>query len=858
MAARDRLYRLLLRLYPAEFQEEYGREMLQVFRDRAKHEPRARVWLDLVGDLVVTAPREWTDALLTDLRYALRTIRRTPAFSLAVLLTVALAIAANTAMFSVVNAVLLRSLPFGDTSRLAQIAEKNDRLHLSNFGASVLNFVSWREQAHAFDEIAAIGFASFNLGGAGEPEQYVGNRISPGLLHVLGLAPVAGRGFTDAEEAPGAPAVAMLGERLWVRRFGRDPALIGRTLTVNGAAATIVGIAPSALSLFSSGEIFVPLTIDPANERRLNHVIFVAGRLKPGVTLRQAQAECDTIAAGMQTMYPEMRDWGIHLQTFFETFVSPQLKTALLVLLAAVGLVLLIACANVGNLLLARAAAREKEIAVRTALGASRPRLLRQLLVESVTLSCLGGTAGITAAVWAVHAINAWLPPNLLPVPDVSVDATVLLFGVGVTIATGLIFGLVPALYAARADVNEMLKASGRGTGAARVRLRSALAAAELALATVLLIGAGLLVQTFLNLQGARLGFEARGLLTFQLAPPPAKYPLSDKAPLFYRTLLGAVRSLPGVQSAAVSSGVPFGQGNYTTSPVATVGPSALPPETPVPIDWRIVSPGYFRTMAIPLLRGRDFSDGDGPGAPQVTIVSQATARTFWGEADPLGRTLRRTSDGGAFTVVGVVGDVRSTALNQESPALYYPMASRVWPLMDIVVRSAGPPATILPSIRQKVHELDAELPLATVRTMDEWVSTSAAQPRLSAVLVGAFAAMAVLIAAIGIYGVLAYSVTQRTREIGVRVALGARRSGVLGLIVKEGMTVAAIGIAIGLLCALGLGRAVGSLVYGLAPEDPATFTGVAAVLAVVALAACVVPARRAARVDPIIALRDE
>jgi len=858
MPPAERLYRVLLRLYPAEFRREYGREMTQLVRDRSRHESSIRVGFDVLCDLIATAPKEQAHVLLNDLRYALRAIRRTPVFSLTVMATVALAIAANTAMFSVVNAVLLRPLPYAQTDRLVQVAEKNDRLNLPNFGASVLNFISWREQTRSFDQLAAIGFVNFNLSGVGEPEQFVGNRISPALLNVLGIAPVAGRGFSEAEEKPGAPAVAMISERLWARRFGRDPSIVGRTVTLNDAPVAIVGIAPSSLSLLANGDIYIPLTLDPSKENRLNHVIFVAGRLKPGVSMRQAQAECDAVAASIATAYPEMRDWGIRLLTFFETFVSPQLETALLILLAAVAFVLLIACANIANLLLARATARHKEIAIRTALGASRGRLLRQLLVESVTLSGIGGAVGIIGALWLVDAINAALPANLLPVSDVRIDGTVLVFAVGLTVATGFMFGIAPAASAASSGLNEILK-TARGAGVAgRVRLRNALAAAELALATVLLVGAGLLVQTFMNLQGARLGFDPRGVLTFQLAPPVAKYPLLDRAPQFYRALIEALQGVPGVRSAAVSSGIPFGQGNYTTSPVVTDGPSALPPDTPVPIDWRIVSPAYFRTMAIPLLRGREFSDRDGPPAPAVAIVSQATAKKFWGDADPIGRTLHRTADNRAFTVIGVVGDVRSTTLNQESPALYYPIAARVWPLMDIVVRTDVPPATVLPMMRQKVHELDAELPLATVRTMEDWVSTSATQPRLSATLVGGFAVVAVAIAAIGIYGVLAYSVNQRTREIGVRMALGARAEAVVRLIVTEGMMVSGAGVIAGIVGALVLGRAIGSLVYGIAPHDPRTFIAVATVLTIVSLAACWLPARRAARVNPIVALRDE
>jgi len=474
-----------------------------------------------------------------------------------------------------------------------------------------------------------------------------------------------------------------------------------------------------------------------------------------------------------------------------------------------------------------------------------------------MTLSGIGGAFGIVGAIWLVGAINAALPANLLPVPDVHIDATVLTFAVALTLATGFMFGIVPASSAASSGLSEALK-TARGAVGSRVRLRNGLAAAELAMATVLLLGAALLVQTFLNLQNAHLGFQARGLLTFQLAPPVAKYPLSDRAPQFYRALLDALQSVPGVRSAAVSSGIPFGQGNYTTTPFVTSGPSVLPPHTPVPIDWRIVSPAYFHTMAIPLVRGRDFSDRDGSAGPPVAIVSEAAAKKFWGDADPIGRTVRRAADGRAFTIVGVSSDVRSTTLNQESPAVYFPMGARVWPLMDVVIRTDVPPMRLLPIVRQKVHGLDAELPLATVRTMEEWVSNSAAQPRLSAALVGAFALVAVVIAAIGIYGVLAYSVNQRTREIGVRMALGARADAVVRLIVTEGMMVALIGVAAGIAGGMILSRAIDSLVYGIAPHDPRTFVGVATLLTVVSFAACWLPARRAARVNPIIALRDE
>jgi putative ABC transport system permease protein len=799
--------------------------------------------------------RENASMLLTDLRYTARMLRKSPLFTFAVVLTVALAIGANTAIFSVVNAVMVRPLPFERPDRLVWIAEKNDKLNLTQFSASVLNYLSWKERSRAVDAIGAFGFASFNLTGQGDPERFTGGTITPSLFSMLGIKPILGRSFVDAEERPDSAKVAMISEGLWKRRFGGDPSVVGRNLTLNGVETTIVGIAPPSLSLLPSGDFWIPLTIDPGREIRLNHVILAVGRLRTGASLEQAQAEMNVVANQVGQQYPEMKEWGIHLVDFYHWFVNEQLRTALVVLLCAVGCVLLIASANVANLLLARAASRQKEIAVRTAMGATRSRLLGQLLVESLVLSTLGGAAGLLAALWAVDAINAVIPPNLLPVPTVGIDGTVLLFALALTIVTGLLFGIAPAWHAANSDLNDVLKQATRSSVGARPRLRNGLAAAELALATILLIGAGLLTQSLLRLQHVSLGFQPDHLLTFQLALPQAKYP-GEQAVAFHRTVLQSMRALPGAFGAAMSSGIPFGSGNYTTSPIGTSGPSPLPPDAAVPTDWRVVSPGFFQTMHIPVLRGRDFRDADGPGAPPVVIVSQVTARRFWGDSDPLGRTLHRQGDPThPFTVVGVVGDVRHTTLDQESPAIYYPLGPRVG-VMDVVVRTEPRPETMLPAIRQRIHELDPALPVSTVRTMDEWVSNNAAQPRLNAILLAVFAGVAMLIAAIGIYGVLAYSVNQRTREIGLRMALGAPRGQVLRLIVREGMTVGAIGIVAGIVAALALSRVLASLVFDVPVRDPLTYAAVAAALALVALAACVIPARKASRVDPMVALR--
>ncbi|MGH9496770.1 MAG: ABC transporter permease [Candidatus Sulfotelmatobacter sp.] len=806
------------------------------------------------------------EALWADIRYAFRVMKRTPLFTGTVVLTVALAIAANATIFTIVNAVMIRSLPFRQPDRIMQVAEKNDKLNLPTFASSLLNFLSWREQTQSFEELAGVGFATFTVTGGGEPEQLSGNKISPALARVLGVGPLLGRDFMESEEKPGGAAVAIIGEGLWKRRFASDRNIIGQTITLDSQPTTIVGVAPASLKLITGGDISVPLTIDPSKELRLNHTIVTFGRLKPGVTPHQAQAEMDTISARVGQQFPQVRYWGIHLIGMFDTFVSPDLKTGLLVLLVAVVFVLLIACANIANLLLARAATRQKEMAVRTAIGATRGRLIRQLLVESIVLALTGGIAGLAGAFIAVRFLTRSLPAGTLPIPDVGVDTNVLWFCFALTVATGILFGLAPALRIAKVKTNETLKETGRGgTGGIRSWLRDTLAAGEIALAAVLLIGAGLLIQSLANLQRVRLGFDPHGLMTFQLAPPVPQYPLADKGPQLFHTLVDDLRAIPGVRNAAVCSGIPFGAGNQTRHPMITTDTSVLPPGTQVPIDWRSISNSYFETMRIPLLRGRAFTDADTRTSQLVMIVSESTAKKFFGDADPLGKALRPSAKPEiAFTIVGVVGDVRDQALNIETPSLYYAIPQRgSWPLMDIVVATAGSsesgsPESLLPSIRKKVHELDPSLALANVNTMDQWLSNSAAQPRLNTELLAVFAIGALLIAAIGIYGVLAYSVNQRTREIGLRMALGATPGNVLRLIVGEGMKVVAIGVVIGLAGGLALGRAVSSLVFGVPVRDPLTFIAVAVILAAIALAACAIPARRAARVDPMVALRYE
>jgi putative ABC transport system permease protein len=800
------------------------------------------------------------NALWKDLRHALRVMRRAPGFAATVVLTIAIAISANATVFSFVNAVMIRPLPFSDPGRIVQVAEKNDKLNLPKFGASVLNFLDWRQQQHSFEQLAGVGFGNVTLTGSGEPEQYASNLVSPTLLAVMGLRPVEGRGFRAEDELPNGARVAMIGEGLWRRRFGADPSVVGRTITIDGESTLVLGIAPEALNLISQADIYTPLRIDPKNEIRLNHVIIVFGRIRRGIALSQAQAEMDAISLQNGRRYPEIRDWGIRLIPVEDYFVAPEFKSGLLMLLVAVGLVLLIACANIANLLLARAATREKEMALRTAIGASRASLVRQALVESAVLAAAGSALGLLGAVFCLRPMNHVLPPDTLPISDISIDSTVLWFSFGLTIVTSLIFGLAPALRSASVDPGEVLKQAGRGaSGGIRGRLSDGLVASELALATVLLIGAGLLVQSLMKLQGVRLGFDSQGMITFEISPPPAKYPLADKAPLLYRSLLNSLRSIPGARGAALSSALPFTSSGHGTHPMFTTGPSVVPPGTKIPIDWSVVSPGYFKMMHIPLIDGRDFTDGDDADAPRILIVSQSTARKFWGNDNPVGKTLRPSAKPElSFVVVGMVGDVHDTALDSEPPELYYAIAQRPQPQVDVAVRTQGKPEELLPAIRAKMHELDPELALANTATMDDWIAQSAAEPRFNSILLGTFAFVALLMAAIGIYGVLAYSVSQRTREIGVRMALGAQRGDVLRLIVIEGMRVAFIGLGIGLAGGLALGRFLSSLLFGVTARDPMTFGAVAAALSAVALAACIVPARRASRVEPMEALRYE
>jgi len=796
--------------------------------------------------------------LWQDLRYGARMLLKQPGFTLIAVLTLSLGIGANTAIFSVVNAALLRPLPFTEPDRLARLWETNLKRNLPSFSVSAPNYVSWKEQSQTFERLAAWKRQSVNLTGRGEPERLEGAIVSGSLFSLLGVKPAMGRDFLPEEDQPHGRRAAIISHGLWERRFGRDPNLIGQALALDGVSHIVVGVAPSGFDFPQGTEIWAPLAADPAREQRGNRELAVIGRMKPGVTLQEARTELTTIAQRLERQYPEANsDWGVRLETLYDSIISNETRTALLVLLGAVGFLLLIACANVANLTLARATARRQEMAIRSALGASRWQISRQLLTESLLLSLAGGGAGVLLAVWSVDLLRAASPQNAPRLDEIGIDGWVLGFTLAVSLLTGVLSGLAPALQAARIDLQESLKEGGRtsATGGARGLLRQGLVVVELALSLVLLVGAALMIRSLANLQRAPLGFNPERVLTAQFTLPEAKYG-PEQAAAFYQQVKERVAGLPGVRAAALSSGLPFTVGN-TSNGVIAENSTLAPGETFQP-EWRIVSPDYFRTLGIPLLQGRDFTERDKPDAPVSAIISQALAERLWPNQNPLGRRLR-WGPSLWVSVAGVVGNVRNVSLAIEPrPMVYLCVYSLPWPVMTLAARAEADPETLIAAVRAKVKEVDPDMPVANLRTMEELLAQASAQPRFNTGLLGVFAAIALGLGAVGIYGVVANSVAQRAHELGIRMALGARQSDVLKLVLRQGMTLALIGVGIGLLASLALTGLLSDLLYGVSANDPATFAAIPLLLTGVALMACYFPARRATKVDPVIALRSE
>jgi putative ABC transport system permease protein len=808
--------------------------------------------------------------LLQDLRYGTRMLMKNPAFTLVAVLALTLGIGADTAIFSVVNAVLLRPLPYDQSENLVFLTERSPVLE----GMSVAypNFLDWREQNNAFESIGVFRRSDYNLTGGGEPERIVAGQVSADLFRVLRVNAARGRIFDNDEDKPGSPLVVVLSHALWQRRLGGDPNIIGQTLTLNGRDFTVIGIMPPSFQFPSRVEMWTPvgqLAKDPGWESRGNHPgLYAMARLKPGVTVQQARDDMEIVAANLEKQYPDSNTGNRASLTPALENVVGSIRTALLVLLSAVGFVLLIACANVANLLLARASNRQKEMAIRTALGASRTRIVRQLLTESLILSFAGGAFGILLAHWGVQLIIAVSPDSIPRFREIGLDARVLLFTMGVSLLTGIIFGLAPALQSSKPDLNETLKEAGRGSTGRRHIMRSILVVSEVALTLVLLIGAGLMIRSFYHLQRVDPGFSADNLLTFNVSLPQKKYPDPQQRINFYQQLLQNLTALPGVQSVGMATGLPLGNNGWQSGFWIEGRPE--PPQGQRPLtEVALVGPGYFKAMQIPLLRGRDFNDQDVMAAPPdpkhpefrrptVTVIDEEFARRYWPDEDPLGQQI--TFWGGKVTVVGIVRRVKMEGLNTDSNRVqsYYPFNQNPSGSMSVVVRTIGDPTGLSNAVRQQVLAIDPDQPIYSVQTMGQIWTDSIAPDRLFLMLLGTFATVALILAAVGIYGVMAYSVTQRTHEIGIRMALGAAQSNVLGMVIRQGMKLALAGLGLGLVGAWLVTRTMSSLLFGVSATDPLTFVVISLALAGVALGACFLPARRATKVDPMIALRYE
>ncbi|HEU6451051.1 MAG TPA: ABC transporter permease [Gemmatimonadaceae bacterium] len=808
------------------------------------------------------------DTLVQDARYGMRTLARTPAFTTAAVIALALGIGANAAIFSVVDAVILRPLPYENPGRLAVILRDGDA------PVSPANFADWREQSRSFENMGAAEYWTPNMTGVAEPEKLWALHVTPSIFPMLGIAPLVGRTFLAEEGESGAEHEVVLGYSLWQRRFGGDPRIVGESITLDGAQYTVVGVMPRDFKFApfwaTKTELWAPLVVDAAKGREASS-LRVFARLAPGVSLRQAQAEIATITARLEREYPGTnRD--ITVQSLKEKVVG-DIRPALLVELGAVSFVLLIACANVAHMLLARAAARRKELALRTALGASRARVMRQLLIESLLLSLLGGGAGLLLALGGIHALVALAPAGIPRIDTIGLDARALLFLLGISLLTGVGFGLVPALRASATDLNDALKEGGRVSteGIRRNRFRSVLMASEFALALMLLVGAGLMIRSFIALRAIDPGFDPHNLLTMVVPVAGSREAAPERRAIFYEELLQRVRTVPGVVSASAINHLPLAGDEWGRTFRVEGRPLAHRTDAPT-ATYRVIFPGYFRTMEIPLLRGRDVAEGDDLGAPAVVVVNEFLANRYWPGEDPIGKRITlddpERDSVSWLTVVGVVKNAaRGEWAASEHEEVYLPFLQNRSYLegsgahvayQTLVIRTSGEAAALAPAVRNAVWSLDSNLPVSEVQTMDAVVARATAQPRFNLFLLATFAAVALVLAAVGIYGVMSYSVSRRTHEIGLRMALGARPGDVLGIVVGQAMALAIIGACVGFVGALALGRFMSSFLYGVQPSDPLTFLAMAVVLGAVALAASYIPARRATRIDPLLALRHE
>ena len=812
----------------------------------------------------------YIESVWQDARYGARTLIKNPAFTLTAVITLALGIGANTAIFSIVNELLLRPLPFGDAERIVMLWEVSPGGRRQN-NTSRANFQAWRERSTTFESMAAFSDQRLNLTGDGEPEEVSVQLTTPELFQVLGVEPLLGRTLMPEDARPDAPKVAVLSNGIWQRRYGGDPQVVGRTISLNGAPCTVVGVMPAAFQWHikrRSGsvrpaEIWAVIAMPTQGPGTTGRFLSTVARLKPGVTLEQADAEMKTLAVSLEEEAPRFnKGFGAEVLPLREQLVG-NVRPALLILLGAVGFVLLIACANVANLMLSRAAAREKEIAVRTALGASRMRVVRQLLTESLLLALLGSLFGLGLASFGIKALETISPREIVDLQGVGINMTVLGWTLAVSLLTGLIFGLAPALETSRLNLNDALKEGGKGAGGqgAGRRLRSALVVAEVALALVLLASAGLLVKSFARLQQIDTGFHSENLLTMVVPLSERRYREDSQVVGFFREANDRIRALPGVRSVGMVNYLPLYGGAGTETGFTVEGRPEPPPGEESGTNVRVADSEYFTTMGIPILRGRNFSDLESAEAKHVVLISEAMAREHFPAEDPLGkRILVDMFDKPTPTeIVGIVGDVRYDSLvNNPGPTVYFPLPELTYSFMTLVIRTNGDPAAMAATVRREIRQIDADQPVSDVRAMDQVMADTVGRARFQTLLLTLFAGLATLLAAVGIFGVMNYSVTLRRREIGIRIALGAQPGQVLRLVLTHGFLLTLAGVVIGLAGSYALTRLLSDLLYGVGATDPATFATIVLLLTVVAMAACYLPARRALKIDPVQAIRNE